>query len=546
MLTTGHGTLVVVILAAFAMGCSSEDSSGADGSTDAGVDAIEEASTDAPVEATADVTVEDADDAAEVDPIATVTILHTGEERGRLLPELRGTKVLGGAANIAARWKDLEGYTPKTHLVLSSGDSWLGSASATWLEGENVVAAMNLMGYRSVTLGPRDYDFGRDALEQRINEADFSFVSANTLDTDTGAVVDYVTPYEVFTVDGVKVAVIGLMDVEQDVNPADVSDLSFADYALTLEQFAFEARAKGANVVVALTSGQFSDLSVALDTLSAPVDVVFAGRAADDEGTSEFHGEVPLIRSGRHWLGYHRVQIDFDRVAGQVIGRKVDWVAVEYEQADGNPVVPDPNVEAMVTQWEASAEEELGQEIGYLEASVETKSWTMANWLVDAWLWSFPEAEMAIQNSGGLKVSVGPGPITIGQLVAAFPHENYIYKTTMTGADVVSGLNSMVDYCETVSVTCFPVVAGIRYDETAPDLAVELADGTPIDLAASYTVLINSYIYGGGSGIPYDPDLEIVKTGLHMRDPVIAWTEQLNTSPADPLDNYLDPIPRNL
>jgi hypothetical protein len=35
-----------------------------------------------------------------------------------------------------------------------------------------------------------------------------------------------------------------------------------------------------------------------------------------------------------------------------------------------------------------------------------------------------------------------------------------------------------------------------------------------------------------------------VPTAVHLRDPVIAWSEQLGTLASDPLDNYLDPLPR--
>lgn len=160
------------------------------------------------------------------------------------------------------------------------------------------------------------------------------------------------------------------------------------------------------------------------------------------------------------------------------------------------------------------------------------------NWVVDAWMWAYPHADMALQNSGGVKIAIQPGPITVGMLVSGLPHPNYILEATMTGAQVVASLEGMI-----AKGTDGPV-AGIRYESSSSGLLITMEDGTPLDTEATYTVLINDYMHAGQAGFPYDPELPVVPTGAHMRDPVIAWTEQLGTSASDPLDNYLDPLPR--
>lgn len=531
------------MLGALALGCGSTDASGeavVEQGTDAGSDTFtpEAAAPDAPPDVQEAATVEVGPDA---EPMARVTILHTGHERGRVLPEPVGTKWVGGAANVAGWWKQVEGYTPETHLALSSGDSWTGPATSTWLKGENVVDLMGLMGYRAVTLGPRDFDYGRDELTKRIGEATFPFVSANTLYADTGAVADFVEPYTIVPIDGVQVGVIGMMDLGQDINPAEISDLVFADYAPTVEKYALEARANGARIIVVLTSAVWSDALALVDSLSIPVDVVFAGRYLAIP-QSDIRGSTVVAHSSGNWTGYNRVELDFDRAQNKVVGRAVEWVAVEYEQADGNPVVPDATVAAAADQWEQSVAGELGEEIGYTEFGVASADWPMANWVTDSWLWSFPDADIAMQNSGGLNRSIDAGSITVGDIVSMQPFANYIYRVEMTGAKVRSSLQAMVNTC---GASCFVAVSGIRYDVAAPDLGVTLADSTPIDPGATYTVLINSYMYSGGAGFPFDPALDPTPTGMHMRDPVLAWTKQLGTTSADPLENYMDFLPRN-
>ncbi len=537
-----------LIVAAF--GCGSEEDSpagGADAGTDGTVDsdapveAAPEASPDVAPDVVPDALPDVTDDVADADPIATITILHTGDEKGTLEASEVGTKWVGGAANVVGWWKEKEGYAPDTHLVLSSGESWLGSASSTWLKGKNTVEVMNAMGYRAATLGPRDYDFGRDILEARIGEAEYDFVSANTLYADTGTTADYVKPYTIVSIDGIQVAVIGLMPTNHDVNPADVADLTFAEYAPTVDKYAIEARSEGADVVVVLSSVDRVHILGLFDAMTAPVDVVFAGRYGQPPPVSVLMGEVPLVYSAGYWAGYHRVRLEVDRATRQVMGREVEWVPVEYEAAAGNPVTPDATIDALVQQWEDEAAEDLGQEIGYAGQVID--GWAQYNWVTDAWLWAYPHADIAIQNSGGLKVPLGPGILTVGDLVEYMPHENYVYEATMTGAQVSANLQAMVGFAVAQGATV--AVAGLRYDLSAPGLDIQLSDGTPLDLGATYTVLVNSYMYGGGAGFSHDPDLEIVKTGAHYRDPVIAWTEQLGTSPTDPLEAHIDPVPRN-
>lgn len=491
---------------------------------DAGPDAQEDAAPDAS-EASSD---------ADED-IATVTILHTSEERGRLLPEKDGTKVRGGAANVAGWWKDVEKADPSTHLVVSTGGSWTGSPSSTWLAGENVVEVMGLMGYRATTLSARDYDFGREALLSRISEASYSFVSANTLDKETGALADFVDPYVIVPIDGVQVAVIGLMKTGHDVNPAEVADLVFAEPVATVEAYAQEARAQGADVVVVLSSELLQGALVSLQ--SSPVDVVFTGRQQAHATTVV--GDVAFVDSGSYWHGYHRVELRVNRTTGAVVDRTVEWVAVEYEEAEGNPVVPSPEVQAAVESWEQVAQADLGEEIGYTETGVAKQSWEMANWVTDAWLAEFPDADMAIQNVGGMQAALPPGPITVGDLVAMLPFENYIYQVDMTGAQVQDSVAAMLGQCG----GCILAVGGIRYAGTP--VVVTLSDGTALEPQSAYQVLLNSYVWAGGAGFPHDPALEPVVTGRHMRDPVIAWTKQLATSASDPLEAHLDSAPRN-
>ena len=83
---------------------------------------------------------------------------------------------------------------------------------------------------------------------------------------------------------------------------------------------------------------------------------------------------------------------------------------------------------------------------------------------------------------------------------------------------------------------CQPVAAGVttvgRY---------KLDDGTPLDPEATYHVLVNDFMYAGGNSFKFgEQDPEGYNTSIDWRQPVIDWIWSLDTSPDDPLDNYLD------
>ena len=94
-------------------------------------------------------------------------------------------------------------------LLLDAGDSLAGDQDpARKTQGQTSVAAMNLLGYDAMTLGPQDLALGPAILQQRMAEAKFAFLSANAVVSATGELV--ATPFVLRELDGHKVALVGL------------------------------------------------------------------------------------------------------------------------------------------------------------------------------------------------------------------------------------------------------------------------------------------------------------------------------------------------
>jgi 2',3'-cyclic-nucleotide 2'-phosphodiesterase (5'-nucleotidase family) len=177
----------------------------------------------------------------------------------------------------------------------------------------------------------------------------------------------------------------------------------------------------------------------------------------------------------------------------------------------------------------------LGQAMGYTESGIE-RGWALYNLVVDAWLWYYPGADLAINNLGGYREAIPPGEITRADLVAVLPFENTLIEVELTGQQVMDNL-----------LCCGGAVAGFTYRQAGARIIAELDDGSPLDPQATYHVLVNDFMYGGGDDYLFAThDPHGYDTGVHWREPVIEWIATQRTSPQRPLETLLDGTQRGM
>jgi 2',3'-cyclic-nucleotide 2'-phosphodiesterase (5'-nucleotidase family) len=83
-----------------------------------------------------------------------------------------------------------------------------------------------------------------------------------------------------------------------------------------------------------------------------------------------------------------------------------------------------------------------------------------------------------------------------------------------------------------------PAVGGIR--KSGSDWILK-GSGQPLDMDATYSVLVNDFMYAGGDNYTllakYDPNA--YNTTIDWRQPVIDWITAQNSSPDNPLDEAI-------
>ena len=134
--------------------------------------------------------------------------------------------------------------------------------------------------------------------------------------------------------------------------------------------------------------------------------------------------------------------------------------------------------------------------------------------VTDAFLARAFRADIALQNGGGVRIAIPAGPITIGTAYTLLPFNNTLVELELTGTEVLASVeDALAFYAANPSgnTGAFPYGSAIRWniDMNQPRgqriSNVEVRDRAtnvwgPIDPAATYTVVTNSFLAGGGDG----------------------------------------------
>jgi 2',3'-cyclic-nucleotide 2'-phosphodiesterase (5'-nucleotidase family) len=451
------------------------------------------------------------------DNIRTVVILYTNDEHGWM----EAGESADGAAGMMGLWRSSEGYTESgPYLVLSGGDMWTGPAISTWFHGRSMVEVMNAMGYDAAAIGNHEFDFTVDTLEVRIQESDFTYLAANIRMSGTDQIPEFATPYVIREVNGITIGIVGMASITTpwSTNPANVAGLDFLPYDQTLQALIPEVRAGDPDLIILVGHMTEREMRALAPTASALGIPLIAG-GHGHEYVNDRIGSVALLQAGAYMNFYGRADIKYDTQGDSLYSMQVSI----FSNTDG---VPDPAVENIVQTWEDRLDDQLSHVIGYASNTIPVESAGMHNMVTDSWLWALPAAHASLTNSGGIRQSIPAGNISLETLVGVLPFENTIIQMDLTGSQLKQSIRYLL-------------MGGIT---TSGDTL--FLDGSHIYNDSLYRVLTNSYLYSR-TDYPFqnfDPDA--YDTGINYRQPVIDWIMSLGTTSSDPLNNYLDTVPR--
>ena len=271
---------------------------------------------------------------------------------------------VGGFAHLATLVKRLRASRPGS-LLVDGGDTWQGSGTALWTNGQDMVDACKLLGVDAMT-GHFEFTLGMKRV-QEIVEKDFAgkvdFVAQNVKTTDFGDPV--FKPYVIRQMNGVPVAIVGqAFPYTPIANPRwMVAEWEFGIQDENMQKVVDEARAKGAQVVV-VVSHNGMDVDLKMASRVRGIDAILGGHTHDGMPVASIvknaGGQTIVTNAGSNgkFLGV----LDFDVKGGKVADFRYKLLPVF-----ANMLPADKDMDALIAKIRAPYEAKLSEQLAITE-----------------------------------------------------------------------------------------------------------------------------------------------------------------------------------
>ncbi|MBW7453659.1 metallophosphoesterase, partial [Paenibacillus sepulcri] len=196
-----------------------------------------------------------------------VVLLETSDLHGVVLPRSYADQsAIGqGLARIASIVREMRQINPQT-LLIDNGDCLQGTpltyyhAKVNDTAANPVVACMNALSYDAAVLGNHEFNYGMPYLRGAVEASSFPWLSANTMDAETGAPL-FGKPYIVREMpNGLRIGVLGLTTsyIPNWEHPQHIKGIQFGDAVEAARQWVNRLRREErADVVIVSYHGGF-------------------------------------------------------------------------------------------------------------------------------------------------------------------------------------------------------------------------------------------------------------------------------------------------
>ena len=271
---------------------------------------------------------------------------------------------MGGFAHLATLIKQLKASRPGA-LLLDGGDTWQGSGTALWTQGQDMVDAALELGvdvmtaHWEMTLGEKRVM----EIVQKDFQNKISFIAQNITTADFGDEV--FAPYVIREMNGVPVGIIGQAFPYTPVaNPRYFTpNWTFGIQEQNLQKTIDQLRQKGAKAVV-LLSHNGMDVDLKLASRVRGLDAILGGHTHDGVPIPvkvKNAGGITLVTnagSNGKFLGV----LDFDVKGGRVVDFRYKLLPVF-----SSLIMPDPKMNQLITQIRQPFEVRLNEKLAFTD-----------------------------------------------------------------------------------------------------------------------------------------------------------------------------------
>ena len=374
-------------------------------------------------------------------------------------------------------------------LVFSAGDNRTGNPVNDMYELSSypMVSLMNLVGFNATALGNHDFDV--KSLAPLMGYSNFSYICANMFPSpETGL---HIRPTQVFDVDGIKVGVIGVIQLNTmgrpDTHPENVEGIRFTQAENVIGQY--KKFSKDCDVTILLSHIGYQD-DIKIAEHFPWLDLIIGGHTHTQLTADEpLHNGVLITQNKNRLPTCTHITLTVEK--GKVIDKKAEYINVKK--------FPHQNKLVATIVDLFNDDPFFKRVVAFAEAPFKIKD-QMTYMLCDALL-TEGEGEVCIMNNGGTRIdSLSAGDITVHDILAMDPFYNDAVAATVTGEDI---LNIITTYSRG-SLYHLPRVGGILceavIDKDDPDknrlksIQLKTLDGKEFDLNKTYKLVTSSYM----------------------------------------------------
>ena len=453
-------------------------------------------------------------------------------------------------------------------LLLDGGDQFQGAMPFNDAKGMGMAEVMNALKIDVSSLGNHEFDYGpstqhpdsnRGALKTYLETVQFPVVTANVVakadNTDPWPPAN-LKPYTILEKGPYKIAVVGVLATETPIatTAANVAGLEFRSPAETLKTVIPEIAAQNPDFVI--VNAHITGLPDPLpesgatvinakfteevgDILALPQDILqhieLIATAHSHKSFIAHQGHLTIIQS--HSAGQELTSVTLE---GSKDGLKLNRDSIQKHKLTHPPIdvacgqtrpaleaidvggitlMPDARGVEIVAKYEALMTENRCDVIGCTDTAIERNyegECALGNLVTDAMRKYYPQADIAMQNAGGVRANLAGGDIYREELNAIMPFDNYLQLTEIPGEDIVKILkiaSTLKHGTMKVSGVQYKIEPGcqnpqdINSDGTTEAwenncLCEEiLVNGTPIDRNKKYKLAISDFLINGGDSM---------------------------------------------
>ncbi|MBV2168297.1 MAG: 5'-nucleotidase C-terminal domain-containing protein [Bdellovibrio sp.] len=401
-------------------------------------------------------------------------------------------------------------------FLTSGGDVNTGTPESDLLLAEPDFRAMQAIGFDAMAIGNHEFDKHWQVLSQQHSWAQFPFLSANI----RSAKAQYlpIIPFIIKEEQNLRVAFLGLTTEDTPFLslPANTQGLIF-DPAIATAQKWIPFLRQRADVVVVLSHLGWCPLG----NCAAPNDVLLARAVPGIDlilgGHSHSSLPVPEVENGTFIFHTFEKNQKVGILNLEFLDGKISLKSSELKPIAGEE---DPALLAILDPLRQLSAEKLKTVVGetpvFLDgerANVRYKETNLGN-LVTKTLQLRTQADLTLINSGGIRASIAPGPITYGDIFKVLPFGNTVCTVELTGAELVK-------YMEVIAKMNpgegnFPQMSGVTLTTNTENKILELKiNHEEIKAEKIYKLAMNNFMAEGGDFYPKVKDLpSFIDTGL--------------------------------